>query len=106
MQISDSPTVCTPPVSFDFPLTSRRQGMTETCTVLTMYPSHQHYGVPGSAGQLVPGVVAKVVKEDGGLAKMGEVGELFVTGPQMALGYTNNENASPLIANMMNARVS
>lgn len=68
--------------------------MTETCTVLTQYPYSQRYGALGSAGQLVPGVIARVVKEDGSVAGVGEVGELWVTGPQMALRYEKNEFAS------------
>lgn len=68
-------------------------GMTETCTVLTMYPYMQHYGVPGSAGPFIPGVVARVMREDGSRANVGEIGELWVTGPQVTLGYFNNEEA-------------
>ena len=47
-------------------------------------------GTPGSVGQLLPGVRAKVVKGDGTLAGYDEPGELVVTGPQMTLGYLNN----------------
>lgn len=47
----------------------------------------------GSAGQLVPGIEARVVKPDGQLAKPGEPGELVVRGPSMALGYLNNPKA-------------
>ena len=39
--------------------------MTETCTAVTMFPVSQRIGTFGSAGQLVPGCIAKVVKEDG-----------------------------------------
>ncbi|KAG8908414.1 hypothetical protein FRB99_006619 [Tulasnella sp. 403] len=39
-------------------------------------------GTPGSAGQLISGTEAKVVKPDGSLAKYGEMGELYVRGPQ------------------------
>jgi 4-coumarate--CoA ligase len=47
----------------------------------------------GSAGILLPGITAKVVKPDGSLAKEGEQGELIVKGPSMALGYFNNDAA-------------
>ncbi|KAG6867912.1 hypothetical protein C0993_009542 [Termitomyces sp. T159_Od127] len=69
-------------------------GLTETCTTITMLPPNQKIGTVGSAGRLIPGVRAKVVKEDGSLAREGEQGELIVTGPSMALGYVNNEVAT------------
>jgi len=58
-----------------------------------MMPPSQKIGPAGSAGQLIPGIRARVVKEDGSLAQFGEQGELFVTGPAMALGYLNNHEA-------------
>ena len=67
--------------------------MTETCTSVAMVPTTHHIGTPGSAGQLIPGIVARVVKEDGSLAKVNEEGELVVGGPNMALCYFNNEQA-------------
>ncbi|KDQ63365.1 hypothetical protein JAAARDRAFT_147605 [Jaapia argillacea MUCL 33604] len=69
-------------------------GMTETCTVVTMYPTAQKIGTLGSAGQLIPGCVARVVKEDGSIAKIGEIGELVVRSPSNALGYFLNEEAT------------
>jgi 4-coumarate--CoA ligase len=68
-------------------------GMTETCTTVSMFPASQRLGTLGSAGQLVPGVRARVIKSDGTVAGYGEEGELHVTGPQMALHYLNNEEA-------------
>jgi acyl-coenzyme A synthetase/AMP-(fatty) acid ligase len=50
-------------------------------------------GTIGSAGGLIPGIIAKVVKSDGSLAVEGEQGELVVTGPAMALGYYENPSA-------------
>lgn len=47
----------------------------------------------GSVGNLLPGVVARVLKQDGSWGRAGENGELIVTGPSMALGYVNNEQA-------------
>lgn len=58
-----------------------------------MLPITQHIGTLGSGGQFLPGVVARVVKEDGSLGRFGEQGELHVTGPQMALRYMNNKEA-------------
>lgn len=68
-------------------------GLTETCTTVSMVPPNVKMGAVGSAGRLLPGVVAKVVRQDGSLANEGEQGELVVTGPSMALGYYNNEAA-------------
>ena len=67
--------------------------MTETCTTVTWVPITQRIGTPGAAGQLLPGCVGRVVKPDGSFADYEEEGELHVTGPQMALGYTNDEKA-------------
>jgi 4-coumarate--CoA ligase len=50
-------------------------------------------GPPGSAGRLLPGVTARVLKEDGSLAKFREVGELLVKAPSNALRYTNDAKA-------------
>ncbi|TFY79307.1 hypothetical protein EWM64_g4705 [Hericium alpestre] len=69
-------------------------GMTETSTTLTLFPPSQKVGVAGSAGQMLPGMKFRVVKEDGSLAKVGEQGELVVSGPSMALRYTNDEKAT------------
>ncbi|KAF4606510.1 hypothetical protein EYR38_000564 [Pleurotus pulmonarius] len=69
-------------------------GLTETCTSIAMYPPEQRIGTIGSAGTLIPGVRARVVKADGSLGKAGEVGELVVTGPSMSLGYPDNAQAT------------
>ena len=68
-------------------------GLTETCTTIAILPPSQRFGTVGSAGQLIPGIIARVVKPDGSLAKEGEQGELVVTGPSMAMGYMDNEAA-------------
>ncbi|OBZ76378.1 4-coumarate--CoA ligase-like 3 [Grifola frondosa] len=59
-----------------------------------MFPVSQKIGTLGSAGQLVSGTIAKVVKADGSLAGVGEPGELFITGPQITLGYYGNDEAT------------
>lgn len=69
-------------------------GLTESCTSVTMYSVEQKIGIPGSAGQLLPGVVARVVKPDGSLAGFNEPGELRVKTPSLALGYWNDEQAT------------
>ncbi|KAN0134265.1 hypothetical protein V8E53_007763 [Lactarius tabidus] len=69
-------------------------GMTETSTGISMMTRSQKVGTLGSAGQLLSGVRARVIKPDGTLAGVGEPGELMVTGPSMALRYLNNEKAT------------
>ncbi|KAI0357673.1 phenylacetyl-CoA ligase [Trametes cingulata] len=69
-------------------------GMTETTAAVTVFPISQKVGTLGSAGQLIPGIVAKVVKPDGSLARVGEPGELLLKGPQISLGYYKNEQAT------------
>ncbi|KAJ7675367.1 amp dependent CoA ligase [Mycena rosella] len=69
-------------------------GMTETVTTVAFMSARQKMGVVGSAGQIIPGNIARVVRPDGTLCKEGEQGELLITGPSMALGYLNNEQAT------------
>ena len=72
-------------------------GLTETFTTVATSPNDKKIATPGSAGVLIPGIVARVVKPDGSLAKEGEPGELVVTGPSMALGYYKNPEAYVLL---------
>lgn len=60
---------------------------------MLQWPLSSKVGTPGSAGQLVSGTIAKVVKPDGTLAGVGEPGELWVQGGQITLGYYRNERA-------------
>lgn len=60
---------------------------------MSMLPPTCRLGQIGSAGQLLPGVKARVVRPDGTLAGEGEQGELVVKGPSMALGYYNDVKA-------------
>jgi 4-coumarate--CoA ligase len=69
------------------------EGLTETCTTISVVPPEQKIGTINSAGQLLPGITARVVKPDGTLSKEGEAGELIITGPSMALGYFKNPEA-------------
>ncbi|KAF9802190.1 hypothetical protein IEO21_09957 [Rhodonia placenta] len=69
-------------------------GMTETCTTVSFPQIEQRICTPGSAGRLIPGIVARVVKPDGSLAGLNEPGQLVVKGPAMALRYMNNDEAT------------
>lgn len=68
--------------------------MTETSTVVTLWSTVTKRGVLGSSGVLVPGTIAKVLKPDGTYAGYNEPGELLVKTPSLALGYSNNPEAS------------
>lgn len=67
--------------------------MTETTCLISFVPPSQKIGAPRSAGQLIPGLIARVVKPDGSPAGFGEPGELIVKGPGMAMGYFKDERA-------------
>ncbi|KAJ7496723.1 phenylacetyl-CoA ligase [Mycena latifolia] len=69
-------------------------GMTEATGGVAAFPLSPKIGVLGSAGKLFPGTTAKVVKTDGTLASAGERGELYIQGPQVALGYYKNTAAT------------
>ncbi|KAF8074103.1 hypothetical protein FPV67DRAFT_787638 [Lyophyllum atratum] len=50
--------------------------------------------VPGSTGVLLPGMEARIVRDDGTEADVNEVGELYLRSENVALGYWNNEKAT------------
>jgi acyl-CoA synthetase (AMP-forming)/AMP-acid ligase II len=70
-------------------------GMTETAPLATgvFYDKETVYGPPAltrrlaSCGREVPGVQARVVREDGTEVQPGEVGEISMRGPNIMLGY-------------------
>ncbi|TFK91928.1 acetyl-CoA synthetase-like protein [Polyporus arcularius HHB13444] len=70
-------------------------GMSE-CTISATRAPPASYGgpKPGSVGLLLPGVEARVVRDDGTLAGPNEPGELWLKGENVALGYWRNEKAS------------
>lgn len=50
--------------------------------------------VKGSCGILMPGMEARIVREDGSEAEYNEPGELWLKGKNVALGYYQNEAAT------------
>ncbi|KAK5168821.1 uncharacterized protein LTR77_006130 [Saxophila tyrrhenica] len=80
-----------------FPQTGFKQGygMTESCSCITAHPpSHYDYKYAHSVGTIVSSTTVKIVKEDGTEGGIGEPGEIFAKGPQIVMGYLNNEQAT------------
>ncbi|KAF8158557.1 hypothetical protein B0H34DRAFT_797926 [Crassisporium funariophilum] len=69
-------------------------GLTEMTTTLAMVSATQQQGPLGSGGRLLPGTQARVIRQDGSLARYGERGELVVKGPSKALGYFDDIRAT------------
>ncbi|GLB38764.1 putative AMP-binding enzyme C-terminal domain [Lyophyllum shimeji] len=74
-------------------------GMSEaTIAAITQpYPgllNGRYKKVVGSTGVLLPGMEAKILRDDGTDADVNEVGELYLRSGNIALGYWNNEKAT------------
>ncbi|KIJ06739.1 hypothetical protein PAXINDRAFT_140455 [Paxillus involutus ATCC 200175] len=69
-------------------------GTTESSTVITTWSLDKKCDLSGSAGQLLPGITARVEKPDGTLADFDEPGELVAKTPSLALGYAGNSKAT------------
>ena len=63
-------------------------------TAVAITPAFQQ-GMPKSAsvGRFLPGINYRIVTADGKPAKLGEAGELLVSGPSRATGYLDNKPA-------------
>ncbi|CCM02960.1 uncharacterized protein FIBRA_05075 [Fibroporia radiculosa] len=68
-----------------------RIGMTETFTMIAMASPNCKVADPSSAGVLISGLVARVVRADGSLAPPGEPGEFVISTPSLALGYLDEK---------------
>lgn len=69
-------------------------GQTEATARLTMLPAAELGRKKGSAGIAIPGVKLKIVGEGAREMPAGETGEIFVQGPNVMLGYWQDEEAT------------
>lgn len=80
-----------------FPNTGFKQGygMTESCSCITAHPPDKYsYKYAHSGGAIVASTEVKILKEDGTEGGVGEQGEVLARGPQVVMGYLNNEKAT------------
>jgi long-chain acyl-CoA synthetase len=73
---------------------SNGYGLTETSSVTTMNAGVDYLHRPDSVGRPVPVVDVKVVGDDGSELPLGEVGELWIRGPNIVKGYWNKPEAT------------
>jgi long-chain acyl-CoA synthetase len=73
---------------------SNGYGMTETSSLSTMNSGDDYLAKPDSVGPPVPVVEVKVVDPDGNTLPTGEVGELWIKGPNVVKGYWNKPEAT------------
>jgi acyl-CoA synthetase (AMP-forming)/AMP-acid ligase II len=69
-------------------------GMTETCGAGTHQDGRAAVEHPDAVGAPVPGYEICIRDPDGGLAGIGEVGEIHLRGPSNFLGYWDNPSAT------------
>ncbi|ORY69032.1 CoA ligase [Pseudomassariella vexata] len=81
-----------------FPGTGFKQGygMTESCSAITSHPPSKYaYKYADKVGMVVGSTEVRVVNpETGEDCKVGEAGEIWARGPQVAMGYLNNPKAT------------
>lgn len=80
-----------------FPNTGFKQGygMTESCSCITAHPPDKYdYKYAHSGGAIVASTEVKIIKDDGTEGDVGEDGEVLARGPQVVMGYLNNEKAT------------
>src|SRR5438270_429632 len=73
---------------------SNGYGLTETSSVSTMNAGLDYERKPDSVGPPVPVVEVRVVDENGDPLPTGQVGELWIRGPNIVKGYWNKPDAT------------
>ncbi|HWE54727.1 MAG TPA: class I adenylate-forming enzyme family protein [Acidimicrobiales bacterium] len=73
---------------------SNGYGLTETSSLSTMNSGADYLAKPDSVGPPVPIVSVKVVDPDGHEMPTGDVGELWIKGPNVVKGYWNKPDAT------------
>ncbi|KAI0125595.1 hypothetical protein BJ170DRAFT_631737 [Xylariales sp. AK1849] len=81
----------------NYPGTGFKQGygMTESCACITAHtPDDYNYKNAHNVGKIVASTEVKIIDEDGKELGIGEPGEILARGPQVVMGYLNNEEAT------------
>jgi acyl-CoA synthetase (AMP-forming)/AMP-acid ligase II len=69
--------------------------MTESCSCITAHPPEKYdYEHAHKVGTICASTEVKIVDEEGKELGIGEPGELLARGPQITMGYLNNEAAT------------
>ena len=80
-----------------FPNTGFKQGygMTESCSCISAHPPEKYgYQHAHKVGMICASTEVKIIDEKGRELGIGEPGELLARGPQITMGYLNNEQAT------------
>jgi 4-coumarate--CoA ligase len=80
-----------------FPWTGFKQGygMTESCSCITAHPPKKYeYKHAHKVGTICASTEVKIIDDNGKELGIGEPGELLAKGPQIVMGYLNNEEAT------------
>jgi long-chain acyl-CoA synthetase len=76
---------------------SNGYGLTETSSLSTMNSGDDYLAKPDSVGPPVPVVTVKVVDPDGAEVPIGDVGELWIKGPNVVKGYWTKPEATAAV---------
>jgi 4-coumarate--CoA ligase len=80
-----------------FPGTGFKQGygMTESCSCITAHPPDKYsFEHAHKVGTVVASTTIKIIDEEGKECGVNEPGELWAKGPQITMGYLDNEKAT------------